>query len=202
MLPVLRANRKSKTTLLQDTIDTLVIYLEAAKIWFKARYDAAVRSDLDRCVLQQYGNDATPIKTKSFACQATPEGSRRSGYALDELLIQFVCIRLFMGGILRTFVRVTDPLPLSHGKKCDAIFSAGLDFFDSLRSQGHRGIAIEAKMFDRGTLESPGHRFRQYDFKSLSEHARLEFSDMFRLFLLEWNLLVPCALHDIQNGIK
>ena len=152
-----------------------------------------------------YSSDAT-----SFLCSSIAEtrslGDRvvRRGRVLHEFLMQrgFI-IGFSVIGEQHAAILMSDPLPLTQGKKSTNLFAAGCKFYQLLRMVGHSGISIFHRVTDRAVLSSLERLFRQRqaayykDGLGLSledDKVILEYTDLF--------LACGCAAHDIQNSIK
>ena len=103
-------------------------------------------------------------------------------------------------------MKVRDPLPLVHGKGADAIFSAAVDFLQSLRQMGHQGIAVQHYAFDRALHSALVRRYRQHHAQlALAQGGSATGSKGKALWdppLLEWVVDTACANHDTHNGLK
>lgn len=154
--------------------------------------------------LVSYISDAT-----SFLCQSTTTGGIvgkvvRKGKLLEEFLMQRLYIHVLspLGDRLAAVV-VSEPKPLSKGKKATNLFSAGAKHFPMLRSFGRKGIVVFHLGADRAVFSALDRLFRQrqrayYDPQlgpDLGDEASmLEKTDLY--------IATGCALHDISNAIQ
>ena len=173
---------------------------EASKLVLEWSYEEFVKTDPGCPLLHIYGNDGTPTRVKVRVSLKHGDGRvHRTGHKGTELLVQACFCRKRVAGILETACRLIDPLPMSHGKGAHATFSCCFRAWKALRAYGHRGIAIEFKIFDRALLQALDNAFRQYHF---DRHMRAMSDNVALLYLCEWPITVPCVLHDLQNAQK
>ena len=161
-------------------------------------------------ILCSYSNDGTPMTVrKRVVLQGVAGRTHREGGASCELLCQRAMFRTrdrTTGG-WQTAILLRDPVPLVHGKGADPVFSAAVEFVQTLRQMGHRGIAIQHYSFDRALHAPLVRRFKQ-------KHAQLGPAwvaptgpeagalALFPPAVLEWVLDTPCCNHDVHNGLK
>lgn len=178
---------------------------EIAKLHLDIAYIRFVRADPQCAILQIYGNDGTPVRVNVFN-RAHAVGAKRvrtEGGSGIELLVQICFARKVVGGRLESALRLVDPLPLTHGKTAKAIFSASLAFFKGLRALGHKGIAIEVKIFDRAVFQAMHLLYSQYHMqRHMATTALHGDADRLLHYLMEWPIHIPCVLHDLQNAQK
>jgi len=132
---------------------TLAKVAEVAKEFLQREATKLVKRANGRPVLMSYSSDGTPLRSKKHIVHAAgSSGSkvRRVGGAAQEFLVQQAFLRYIdVDGVPHTVAVLRDPLPLSHGKGAWAIYSAGVEFSQTLRQQGHQGIALQHYAFDR-----------------------------------------------------
>ena len=208
MINLLHGNAKASAVLSRDDLRAITALTEHAKQFLDSRYEQFVRADSSGALMQIYSNDGTPVKTKvHVAATLTSDTCASKKLHLKqhqgiELLVQASFCRRRVGGELDTCATFNDPTPLSFGKTCEAIFATSLRSFSSLRSFGHQGIALEVKVFDRGTFSKLSNLFQRNHFRQSLNLPVLDGEYKMLLYLCEWCIAIPCALHDAQNAQK
>lgn len=161
-----------------------------------------------RPILLSYSSDGTPLTTRErlrLRLNGTAAPVVRVGGSSQEYLIQQVFVRrLDVDGNSRTEVVLREPLPFTSGKAAWAVFAAGRDFFPTLRSAGHGGIAIQHFAFDRALHKPLVRLFSQHCALHSTAGARGELGN-FDAALQEltcWVVHSACANHDCHNALK
>ena len=157
----------------------------------------------DRALLQAFSVDGTPISlTKRLTHRVRGKQMKRIGKSRTEYLVQVCFLRYIEeSGESRSRFLTVPPMPLRKGLGGEAIFAASSRQFRTLRQLGHRGIAINAKIFDRkGFKKLRGlwgrhHRELEKQFGGSDEKSWV-------LGLMDWTLAIPCCLHDLHNALK
>ena len=160
-------------------------------------------------VLCSYSNDGTPMRVRtSLVTTGTMGKVRRTGAAGHELLVQRAMFRTRGGSEgWKTAMQVGDPLPLVHGKGADAMFSASVEFVQTLRQMGHGGIAVQHYAFDRAMHSALVRRFKQHHALAASRTGgpMAGATGAHRLFhpaYLEWVADTTCVNHVVHNALK
>ena len=201
---LIRKHARASSSLTRDETRQMQAACDISK---KVRKESVVRliaaSDHRPC-LQSCSADATPIQVSVEVQKHLPNGRliRRGGKASHELLINVQFLR-YVDELsnIHTVAGVRDPIPLTHGKSSDAIFSGLRAVWGSLRMHGHRGGAIQHYGFDRCGFTALRRRTMQYH-QLLQGSWASEVHSSNVLSLLEWVVFTPCALHDAQNAFK
>ena len=157
-------------------------------------------------VLSSKSCDGTPMNIRcSSSLQLGTTGKKvvTRGRRGVEFLVghQFLRTR-GLDGQLKTAVRLTEAVPLEHSTGTAAIWAASQQGWKWLRELGHRGCAIEHFVWDRKGITKLERDTRRWDElkpqfgtcppdMSLADHR-----------LTDFLLIVPCALHDLQNAFK
>ena len=100
-------------------------------------------------------------------------------------------------------VLLSDPLPLSLGKKAVNLFVAGCAWLPMLRKVCPAGICITHVAFDRAALSALDRLFRQRRAAYYQEGVGPDLGYEAQLLsLTDWLLNTPCSLHGCQQGLK
>ena len=191
----------------RDEVDRLA---EALKTFTRAEARRLVVGAQGAPLLCSYSNDGTPQTVrKRIRSTGGPSSFNREGGASHELLCQRAVYRSrdrTTGGWL-TAIDLKDPVPLVHGKGADPVFSAAVEFLQTLRQMGHWGIAIQHYSFDRALHAPLVRRFRQHHAQLASAWAaptgpEAGAAGQFPPAFLEWVVDTPCCNHDVHNGFK
>ena len=180
------------------------VVAEVGKSVVRERFESVIASSDNGTVLQISACDGTPIQVSDACAAGLPSGLviRRNGKATFELLCATSFVRVAAAdGSYVDALEIRDPVPLTNGKKVDEIVSAARAGWKTLRERGHRGICIQAYVFDRAGISALERRFRQLH-KLLSGvySTDVESSDI--LWHRELVIVVACAFHDAQNSMK
>ena len=106
-------------------------------------------------------------------------------------------------GDMEMSLLITDPRPLSAGKRGWNMFTAATDFLPLLRRRGHKGICLQHMCADRAVFSSLDRHLRGrqrafYDPAHGPDHGvqapLLENTD--------WMVSTPCAVHDAHNALN
>ena len=124
------------------------------------------------------------------------------GRNTDEYYIQAAFFRYIDHvGQHQTRLLFAPPVALTQGLGADAQFAVGCRLSKTLRERGHKGICINAYVFDRKGIERLARFYMNRHLEA--EHRWGESpSESWSLGLTEWTLIVACALHDLHNGLK
>ena len=157
-------------------------------------------------VLECYSSDATPLLVSSTSSMSstTLGSTRRTGRHKVEFLMQSAFYKAKnASGVMEMVMLVTDPKPLTAGKRGWNLFSAACDFLPLLRRRGHKGLCLQHMCADRAVFSSLDRHLRGrhaafYDGRhgpDLGPEAPL-------LQNTDWMLSTPCGVHDAHNGLK
>ena len=150
-----------------------------------------------------YSGDGTPVSiVKRVKIRLWGKHGHRQGRNTDEYYIQSAFFRfLDQHGQHHTRFLCAPPLALTKGLGADAQFAAGCRFSKTLRERGHRGIVLNVYVFDRKGIERLA-RFYVRRHTEAEEKWGEDEGESWTLSLMEWTLIVACALHDLHNGLK
>ena len=180
---------------------------EVTKQFFRSQGPSMVAWAAGRPLLHSYSCDGTPCRAKKY-CFAEVAGRtlRRAGGDTAELLVQRTLLRAAKAtGEVKTAAILSDPMPMTRGKKLPAQFSCCLRHWQSLRMLGHTGICVQHYCFDRGVHQGLVRLFRKKHGQLAAEasnHAVPDGAPLYDPALLEWIVDTPCANHDIHNAFK
>ena len=136
---------------------------EVTKQFFRSQGPSMVAWAAGRPLLHSYSCDGTPCRAKKY-CFAEVAGRtlRRAGGDTAELLVQRTLLRAAKAtGEVKTAAILSDPMPMTRGKKLPAQFSCCLRHWQSLRMLGHTGICVQHYCFDRGVHQGLVRLFRK-----------------------------------------
>jgi hypothetical protein len=194
---------KQGQTASQPQLLLLTKLVEVSKAIIDHAYRLFVQTDPNATILQIYGNDGTPCRSRiRISFTVGSENCKREGGKTVELLVGASFCRRFVAGTLESSISLTDPLPMSYGKSAKANFACALDSYKTLRSMGHRGFAIEIKVFDRALFTALDSLFRQFHLHQRFQAFQANDPQALVLYLTEWTLTLPCVLHDFHNAVK
>lgn len=156
-------------------------------------------------ILMSYSSDGTPIRTTMrVTSKHGTDVKTKVGKSTKEYLCQVAFYRTIDAtGEASTTAVMRGPLPLTHGKSCESIFAAGRSFCQTLREQGHMGIAVQHYAFDRAGYAKLVRMFQQLHMElapTFGLHSPAGTTQM--LDLTEWVIGTPCGLHDGHNALK
>ena len=181
---------------------------EVIKVMVAAEARQLVLEAKGRPTLCSYSNDGTPMRIlKRVVTEGVGGRVVRYGGSGHELLVQRAIFRTRSStGEWLTAMNMRDPLPLVHGKGGDAIFSAGVEFLQTLRQMGHQGIAVQHYVFDRALHTPLVRRFKQHHAQLALARAGSAISTGAKALwdpaLLEWVVDTACANRDVHNALK
>lgn len=153
--------------------------------------------------MQVYSGDGTPVRTtKRRTVRLFGKQAKRSGKNTNEYFIQTAFFRFIDAtGAHHSQMMFAPPLALTKGLGADAQYSAGVRFSQTLRERGHRGLCLNLYTFDRKGIDRLARFYFQRHTEAEGKWGEDE-ADSWLLGLLEWTLVVPCALHDLHNALK
>ena len=157
-------------------------------------------------LLVSYAADATPLLVNSTSSmKSLSTGStRRSGRHLVEFLMQTCFYKAKNAtGDMEMVITLTDPKPLTKGKRGWNLFSAACDFLPLLRRRGHKAICVQHMAADRAVFSSLDRhlRGRQSAFYD-PQHGPDLGTEAPLLQSTDWMVSNPCAVHDAHNGLQ
>ena len=184
-------------------VPALAKLVEAGKHLLRGQAQQAIASADGAPVLVSYAADGTPIQT-TFAQKASHSSAkvRRIGRATEEYYIQQAWyVYRDCHGRLRSSVVLSDPLPLTEGKKLPSLLACALQFLEQPRALGHEGVVVYHYAFDRGLYEGLTRVLRQWHMhdaahRPVSQHIRQ------MLYYLDWVMATPCALHGAHLAFR
>lgn len=195
---------RASHALSRDEIGQCHALAEVAKEVCKQSAAKFVAASQHAPMLQSCSCDGTPIQVSIAAQASLPNGRviRRHGKSASEFLISHSFLRSHNeSGDASTVAVLCDPIPLTEGKGALQISSAARSTWCSLRQFGHRGGVIQHYSWDRcgfSALQRHAHQF--HELMRDQWHSEARSSDL--LWLLEWLVFTPCAVHDAQNAFK
>lgn len=155
-------------------------------------------------MLSSYSSDGTRVKAHFRVDFTVTAGRKRQchGKRGCEFLCQVGYFRYIdVHGAAQTVCVLKPPMPLTQGQNAAAEFAVGLEFGESLRDRGHRGIAIQHYGFDRAVFGSLSNLFAQRHKQRELTYGRSK-AESKHLARQEWVVATPCALHDAHNALK
>ena len=105
-------------------------------------------------------------------------------------------------GCSKVAVLLCDPRPMTNGKGTQAVFTFATEFLIDPRDLGHEGPSVRHCAFDRGQFSSSQRLLRQQaTLKAVRRHGQTSSTAPFLLYLLDWVVATPCALHDVHKSL-
>lgn len=156
-------------------------------------------------VLFAYSSDATSLLCQAVVTHKEAEGVvLRRGKVLMELLMQRGYLKtVSAAGQENIALLITNPLPLTAGKKTSNLFTAAASFWPLLRRCGHQGLCIYHLEADRACLSSLDRLLRQRHSGYYTAGLGPELgNNAVLLELTDWFVSTGCAAHDCHNSIK
>ena len=191
-------------SLTRDDLHDLGVACEVGKEVLRRKARGLVNRSNGLPILSSKSCDGTPINIAFQEGTKLPSGAKQQvrGRRGREFLVanQFVRTKTPQGG-WDTCVLLGEATPLTFTKTAPAVFQAAQQHWQSLRSLGHRGPAIEHLVADRCGLTALDRLHRQFHAAQPPMVPRPEEDPAFFPYL-EFVLLTPCALHDAQNGFR
>ena len=176
---------------------------EVGKELLRGKAEQLIRKADGAPLLVSYAADGTPIQTSISQYASHGDAKvRRIGKATEEYYIQQAWyVYCDPHGHLQTSVVLTDPLPLTRGKRLPSLLACALEFLQQPRSLGHEGIVVHHYVFDRGLYEGLTRLLRQWHMddafnRDATPHMRQV------LYYLDWVMPTACALHGAHLGFR
>eukprot|EP00974_Lingulodinium_polyedra_P119137 11170003-Lingulodinium_polyedra.AAC.1 len=107
-------------------------------------------------------------------------------------------------GAARTAAVLREPLALTNGKGALPVFAATIDFVDTLREMGHKGIAVHHYCFDRALCSALGRLLQQHHLSMANSEEASSSSNTNQgtlQYLAEWIVVNGCCNHDVHNAL-
>ena len=176
---------------------------EVGKELLRSRAEQLIRRSDGAPLLVSYAADGTPIQTS--ISQYASHGAakvRRIGKGTEEYYIQQAWyVYRDPHGHLQKSVVLSDPLPLTRGKRLPALLACALDFLQQPRSLSHEGVVIYHYAFDRGLYEGLTRLLRQWHMDDASTREATPHMRQV-LYYLDWVMPTACALHGAHLGFR
>lgn len=156
-------------------------------------------------VMQSCAADGTPIQVSVQCQQSLPSGRavKIAGKCAHEFLIANSFVRMHTEtGDAKTVATIRDPIPLTSGKGTLQISAASRSTWCTLRQLGHRGGVVQHYCWDRCGFTALRRRTLQFHTLLREQWSLEEGLDSTVLWLLEWIICTPCAVHDSHNAFK
>jgi len=196
---------KAGRSLTKSEMQEVEALAECVKQLLERRGRALVAASQGLPLLYSYQCDASPVTIAAQVAGSSRTGAvgPRKGRQMVEYLMQRAILKRGAEGHWDMAALLHDPVPLTKGKRARNLFSAACSFSPLLRQLGHRGVAIQHFVGDRGVFSALNRLLLQrvqayYDPRfgpDLGPSRAL-------LGLTDWSLGTACSLHDAQNALK
>ena len=181
-------------------LESLKWLCEASKEWLKRRALELVNDNAEEPLLIHSSSDGTPITTRTMNKYIWDNLEvKRNARETNEFLVQ------------RVFVMATDFKPRCvfedptnmQDKTVSTHMRAGMDLFPFPREQGHTGLLVDHKVYDRAVMSGLAKQWGRY-YKAyyvwLAQNTNQNVA--YKRWLWHWWSIEGCFGHDCHNGLK
>ena len=178
---------------------------EICKVVMQKGVDKLITDVGGGALLTTKSADGTPLRVAKRYRFKAASGSTvlRGGHIGAEYLLKNQFVRAITPGGVVTKALVQQPMQLDFGKGAGAIFEACAKDWQSLRSMGHTGCAIEHYVYDRCGIDAQARMWRQWHAHNAHRWGDLAIDmTVKQLRLSEFIVVTPCAAHDAQSALR